>query len=96
MPQMLQKFGDIDDGEADAPAPRMARVVKATKKSPEDLAALQTWADTAPIGAEKEFQVPLGSACTCSSWEVMILMSLVISKIRSTFSRERLSAGFFQ
>lgn len=43
---MLQKFGDIDDGEADAPAPRMARVVKATKKSPEDLAALQTWADT--------------------------------------------------
>ena len=67
---MLQKFGDIDDGEADAPAPRMARVVKATKKSPEDLAALQTWADTAPIGAEKELQVPLGSACTCSSWEV--------------------------
>lgn len=57
VPQMLQKFGDIDDGEADAPAPRMARVVKATKKSPEDLAALQTWADTAPIGAEKEFQV---------------------------------------
>ena len=50
---MLQKFGDIDDGEADAPAPRMARVVKATKKSPEDLAALQTWADTAPIGAEE-------------------------------------------
>ena len=89
MPQMLQKFGDIDDGEADAPAPRMARVVKATKKSPEDLAALQNWADTAPIGAEKELQVPLDSVCgsceLCSDVLIVMLMSLAMSMMKSTF-----------
>lgn len=59
VPKMLEKFGEIDDGEPDAPAPLMSRVVKGTKKSPEDFDALQHWASTAPDGAEKEFQAGL-------------------------------------
>eukprot|EP00435_Cladocopium_sp_Y103_P042181 s2868_g11.t1 len=54
---MLQKFGDEDDGQPEAPAPPMNRVVKGTKKSEEDEEELARWLSTAAIGAEKEFQV---------------------------------------
>ena len=53
---MLQRFGDIDDGGAEAAPPEIIRRVKATKQSPQDLAAVKDWAALAPVGAEKEIQ----------------------------------------